>query len=267
MHTRLRAALAVMLTLGWAGVSHAQEGLTEQDVQAAMEAPAFTQAFNSCFAGEGQPGEVSLVLIISDQGGAQLSKTEPVLQAPTYACVEQSVGKLAFPATGYNFEITYPMTVTATGGTAVGTAAHPTTTATPVYAVQPTTVVVEDDSWKVLYSEGRRSQIVGGILLGIGGAVLALPGLIIFSMGTSCAAGTGWTTLSDLVCRPLMVVGGILTVGGLVMMIIGIVKLARGGRIKRKALQMKTGVGFVPKFDLAMSPDGRGGALALTWHF
>jgi hypothetical protein len=265
MSRRYPCILAAFLILSWAGSALAQEGLTEQDVQAAMEAPAFTQAFNACFAGEGQPTEVTLVLIIGDKGAATLSKTDPVLQAATYACVQQAVAKLAFPATGYNFEITYPMTVAAAGGPAAGTA-HPTTTATPVYAVQPTMVVVQDDSWKTLYSEGRRSQIAGGILLGVGGVVLALPGLILMSWGAACV--TGMSTIgAEAVCTPLTVVGGVMLAGGAIMMIIGIVKLARGARLKRKALQMKTGTGWLPSLDLALSHDARGGALALTWHF
>lgn len=260
-HTTVFVLLAA---LAWTSPAAAQVELTEESVQAAMEAPDFVQAFGACFAGIDHPAEVTLVLIINEQGGASLSKAEPMLLPETTGCLGQAVGKLAFPATGNNFEITYPLAVPDVAAGA-STTTHPVVQAKPVYAVQPATaVVVQDDSWKPIHRSGTKKIVVGAVLLGVGGVVLALPGAILLAYGFLCQDLSGWSEG----CRTIFSIpGGILLTSGLILMIIGIVNIAKGKRLRAKAAQMRAGTGFLPRFDIGLSPDGRGGSMLLTWRF
>jgi len=238
-------------------------GITEQDVQAAFEAPAFLQAFGGCFAGKEHPAEVSLVVVVSEQGACTLSKTEPMLLPEIQTCVAESAKVLVFPATGYSFEVTYPIGVpeVAEGGTV-----HPVTVAKPVYAVQPVTTVVVagDESWKPVYSEGKRNIIGGAVLLGVGGVALVLPGFGIVMYAAMCSTVLDVINASDF-CRPFWIAGGVMLAGGVVMMVVGGIKIGRGRRLKAKALQMRSGVSLLPAIDIGPLPGG--GIMLATWRF
>jgi hypothetical protein len=267
MRTHYKSILAAILVLAWTTPALAQQSLTEEDVQKAFGSLDFLNAFAACFANIEHPEEVELVVIIDENGGASLSKTEPALLPQTTTCVSQAATKLSFPATGNAFEITYPIAVPESSGAAAGTT-HPVTTAKPVYAVQPTTaVVVQDDSWKVLYSSGRRKVVVGAVLVGVGSGVLLLPGVILLAYGFMCESTTSGLWSSQTVCRAVFTIpGAILTIGGLIMVITGAISLSKGSRLKRKALQMKAGTAFIPEFNVGLLPKG-GAAATLTWRF
>lgn len=266
MTRHIASLLATLIVLVLAVPAQAQVELTEEGVQAAMEAPEFVQAFGACFAGIDHPAEVDLVLIIDENGGAAFSKAEPLLMQTTATCVSQAVTKLVFPATGNNFEITYPMPVPEVSAAATDPA-HPVVAAKPVYAVQPATaVMVADDSWKPIYSAGTRKVVSGAVLTALGGALLALPGFILVMYGVACDASTTGVFNSAL-CKPLLYTGAVMLVGGLIMVIIGATNIAKGRRLRHKAIQMRDGVGLLPRLDFAGTPDGHGGSMVLTWRF
>jgi hypothetical protein len=256
----------LLLVLVVALPAHAQVELTEEGVQAAMEAPEFVQAFGACFAGIDHPAEVDLVLIIDENGAATFSKAEPLLMQTTTTCVSQAVTKLVFPATGNNFEITYPMPIPEVSAAATDPA-HPVVAAKPVYAVQPApAVMVADDSWKPIYSAGTRKVVSGAVLTALGGALLALPGFALVMYGVWCDS-IDRSTFNSGICKPVLYTGAVMLVGGIILVIIGATNIAKGRRLRHKAIQMRDGVGLLPQLDFAGTPDGHGGSMVLTWRF
>jgi hypothetical protein len=258
----------LLLVLTTALPAQAQVELTEEGVQAAMEAPEFVQAFGTCFAGIDHPEEVDLVLIIDENGAATFSKAEPLLMQTTATCVSQAVTKLVFPATGNNFEITYPMPIPEVSAAATDPA-HPVVAAKPVYAVQPApAVMVADDSWKPIYSAGTRKIVSGAVLTALGGALLALPGFALMMWGLVCDQASS-SSYNDALCKPLLYTGAVMLIGGVIMVIIGATNIAKGRRLRHKAIQIRDGhvVGLLPRLDFAGTPDGHGGSMVLTWRF
>jgi hypothetical protein len=265
-----RTALATTLSLAIAtaaGFAQAQAELTEESVREAFEAQDFQQAFGQCFVGMDKPEEVTLVVIIDGQGKATLSKVEPMMLAQTKTCIQNAVGLLQFPATGGDYEITYPLAVPEVSGDAahpVVTAQPATTTTQPVVVAQPaaTAVQPQDQSWRALYSSGTRKMIIGGVLVGVAGAVFIIPGAVLVLYGSE------WGQYSGLARDIFMGVGAVMVAVGLVPLIVGAVMLGRGRRYRSKAIRMRDGLASrIPLVGFGPTPDGKGGTLTLSWTF
>lgn len=262
----LAAASAVLLASGHA---LAQEELTEESVQAAFETQNFQHAFGTCFIDMDKPEEVTLVVIIDGSGNATLSSVQPLMLAQTKTCIGNAVvGFLKFPATGGDYEITYPLAVPEVSADA----AHPTTTAQPTTTTQPVvvgtapvmaTTAVPESSWRPLYNTGRRKIISGAITLGVGGVVLVMPGLLLMLYGTL------WADVNDDMQKVFTSAGVVMVGLGLIPVIIGAILIGKGKRQKAHALKIRDGLARndIPLVGFGPTPDGRGGQLSLSWMF
>ncbi len=239
--------------------AHSQAELTEESVAAAFAAQDFQYAFGSCFVGMDKPEEVTLVVIIAGDGSATLSKVEPMMLAKTKTCISSATALLKFPATGGDYEITYPLAVPEVAGAST----HPTTVAQPVVVTQPPpTVVYQDDSWKPIYSSGKRKIIAGAVTLGVGGVVFVMPGLLLMLYGQV------FSEVSSTTAKIFTSAGVVLVGIGLVPVIVGIILISRGKALKARALRMRDGLAFdMPLIGIGPTPDGKGGQLGLTWTF
>lgn len=213
------------------------QALTAEDITAVMESQAVRQAHEGCIGSQMRPSTIELVLVVEEDGKAGLSSTTPVLDPATFSCLAGAAQAATFAATGKRFQITYPMEFAVTAGATVQPQPAPVQPAPAVTTVaagtaQPTRP--PDDSWLPLYRQGK-AMMVSGIVLTAGGALVAgVSGFMIlltWFMGDVSAAlpAAGYSALA----------GGIIMAVGIPLLVAGIIKKRRAGRMKN-ALAVET---------------------------
>jgi hypothetical protein len=197
--------------------AHAQ-GITEQDVTSAMEAPEVRDGLEGCIGPSGRPVLVQLTIAVDAAGGATLKSTSPLLDGPTHACLAGAVAGASFPATGGEFEIVYPVAFEAAAAEA-----QPQ----PVVAAGPEAAPTPAGDWEATYRQGR-ALFVSGIVLTAGGFLVAgVSGffiLITWFMGDAGAVlpTAAWVALG----------GAAVIAVGIPLLVVGILKKRRASRMK-----------------------------------
>ena len=229
MHKSTLLPAVLLVTCTHATAAQAQD-LTPEDITAVMESQAVRQAHESCVASSLRPSTIELVLLIEEDGKASLSSTTPSLDPGTYSCLAAAIGEAAFKATGSRFQITYPMEFAADPA---APAQPPPVVAKPAPAVTTVTpgtsqpVRPPDDSWLPLYRQGK-AMMVSGIVLTAGGFLVAgISGFMIlltWFMGdvSTTLPATAWAALG----------GAVVMAVGIPLLVVGIIKKRRAGRIK-----------------------------------
>jgi hypothetical protein len=239
----------------------ARTGAQVEDMEgavAALESEQFLGSLGACFAGASRPDEVTLTVLVSEAGVAQLTQIMPMLLAETSTCMAQAVAGLQLPPSAWGIEITFavPARELPAPAPAPPPAPAPVQPVGVVYAA-PQPVAYQDESWKPLYRSGRKKVVAGGVLVGVGGLLLLASAGWAVMLGETDAGGFQATA-----AIPLM----LCLVGGLGMLIPGAILIGVGKRRMRKANQMRgQGLGLAPL--PALVPLRGGGALLLTWRF